>query len=333
VFVAVVQLREIFLIRTSSRCLCASLVLALACPLVSTVWARGGKLPRFVGTTWSGFSSPYFGALFKQITPENAGKWGNIEPQPGRFYWRALDRMYALAARRHLMVKEHNLIWGQQQPGWVKVQNARRAVKQWFAAFARRYGYRTALMDVVNEPLQHPPAYRRGLPGGDTRWGWVVWCYRLARRDFPHTRLLLNDYNILNSPRNARIYAGLVRRLKASGLIDGVGCQAHGLEHTPAKTIRRCLRIVESTGVPVYISEYDLNWKSGARQLAQMRSQFPIFWGDPHIVGITFWDFLQGHTWLPYTYLIRRNGRPRPAFQWLEKYLIRQNYWNGKLDH
>lgn len=296
-----------------------------------SVRAQDSHLPRFVGTTWSGFSSRYFGTIFRQITPENAGKWGNVEPRPGVFHWRALDQMYRLAARRHLIVKEHNLIWGQQQPLWVNAGNARHAVEQWFAAFAHRYGSRTALMDVVNEPLQHPPVYRRGLPGGGTRWGWVIWCYRLARHDFPHTRLLLNDYNILNSPRNARIYADLVHRLKSLGLIDGVGCQAHGLEHTPLQVIRRCLRIVHRAGVPVYISEYDLNWASDARQLRQMRAQFPIFWNDPHVAGVTFWDFLQGHTWLPHTYLIRADGQPRPAFRWLEGYLKSKHYWSGRI--
>jgi endo-1,4-beta-xylanase len=293
-----------------------------------------GHLPplkRFVGTTWSGFDSPYFGSIFKQLTPENAGKWGSVEPQKGVFHWQALDRMYRLAARRHLLIKEHNLIWGEQQPRWVNRRNAKVAVEKWFAAFARRYANRTALIDVVNEPLQHPPRYRAGLPGGSTRWGWVIWCYRLARQDFPHTRLLLNDYNILNSPPTARIYASLVRRLKSLRLIDGVGCQAHGLEHTSDRTIRQCLRIIESTGVPVYISEFDLNWKSSARQLAEMQRQFPIFWLDRHVAGITFWDFLQGHTWLPHSYLLLSNGQPRPALRWLESYLRLRHYWNGKL--
>jgi GH35 family endo-1,4-beta-xylanase len=41
-----------------------------------------------------------------------------------------------------------------------------------------------------------------------------------------------------------------------------------------------------------------------------MKTQFPIFWMDPHVAGITFWDIKQGHTWLPHTYLVLRNGTP-----------------------
>ncbi len=288
-------------------------------PLQSYAQAR--NIPRFVGTTWSGFNSPLFGTLFTQITPENAGKWGLVEPRPGVFHWQALDAMYKLARRRHLIIKQHNMIWGQQQPAWVNNGNARKAVIAWFAAFARRYGSRTALMDVVNEPLQHPPAYRAGLPGGSSRWGWVVWTYQLARKYFPHTKLLINDYNILNSVRNTQRYARLIHILLQKHLIDGIGCQAHGLERTPSSLIRRNLRTLAALDIPIYISEYDLNWKSDALQLAQMKRQFPIFWNDPHVAGITFWDFKQGHTWLPYTYLVKRNGRPRPALAWLRHYL------------
>ncbi len=36
----------------------------------------------------------------------------NVEPQRGVFLWLKLDAMYALAKRCHLIVKQHNLIWG-----------------------------------------------------------------------------------------------------------------------------------------------------------------------------------------------------------------------------
>ena len=300
------------------------LVVLAGCLVLSNLTraaAPGGT--KFIGTTWSGFTSPLFGTLFNQITPENAGKWGNVEPQKGVFLWHQLDAMYALAKRRHLIVKQHNMIWGQNQPHWITDRNAAAAVRTWFAAFARRYGTRTALMDVVNEPLQSPPAYRAGLPGGNTKWGWVIWCYRLARQYFPHTKLLINDYDILDSTKNTLRYARLIALLQKRGLIDGIGCQAHGLEHVQSPVIRKNLAILSRLHVPIYISEYDLNQKSDSGQLAQMKRQFPIFWKDPHVAGVTFWDFKQGHTWKRFTWLVHRNGKPRPAMVWLRHYLRR----------
>jgi endo-1,4-beta-xylanase len=286
--------------------------------------ASAGRLNyghRFVGTTWSGFDSPLFGTVFTQITPENAGKWGSVEPRRGKFYWGALNAMYRLAARKHLLVKQHNMIWGEQQPRWVNVHNAAAAVRAWYAAYAAHYNGKFQFIDVVNEPLHHPPAYKKGLPGGNTKWGWVIWAYQLARKDFPHAKLLINDYNILGYPKETVKYIHLIRLLQARHLIDGIGCQAHGLEHIKASVIRYDLRKLNSLEIPIYISEYDLNWKSDRKQLRQMKTQFPIFWNDPRVRGVTFWDFKQGHTWLPNTYLIRRNGTPRPAFVWLRNFL------------
>jgi endo-1,4-beta-xylanase len=299
--------------------------LALIC---SPAFANGPYGNRFVGTSWSGFDSPLFGTLFTQVTPEYAGYWGFVEHREDQFNWGPLDAMYKLAARKHLIVEQHNMIWGQHRwpsimTPWVTKRNAASAVRNWFAAYAARYRGKFQLIDVVNEPLHNPPAYRVALPGGNTRWGWIIWAYRLARKDFPSARLLINEYNILNNPKTTRRYIRLIRLLEARHLIDGVGCQAHFLEHTKTSIIRADLQRLNRLNLPIYISEFDLNWKSNKKQLQQMKTQFPIFWNDPHVAGITFWDFKQGHTWLPHTYLVLHNGNQRPALVWLKKYLAR----------
>ena len=304
------------------------LLIAVFFVLTRTTDANGPYGKRFVGTSWSGFDSPLFGTLFTQVTPAYVGYWGFVEHQKGKFNWGPLDAMYRLAARKHLLVVQHNMIWGQHQwpsimTPWVNKHNAAAAVRTWFAAYAARYNGRFQFINVVNEPLHDPPSYRAGLPGGKAKWGWVIWAYRLARKDFPHAKLLINDYNILNDPQETMRYIKLIKLLQAGNLIDGIGCQAHFLEHTKSSVIRHDLRKLSQLKLPIYISEFDLNWKSDAKQLHQMKTQFPIFWTDTHVAGVTFWDFKQGHTWLPYTYLIRRDGTARPALVWLKKYLAK----------
>ena len=294
----------------------------------SPAFANGPYGNRFVGTSWSGFDSPLFGTIFTQVTPEYVGYWGFVEHHEGKFNWGPLDAMYTLAARKHLLVEQHNMIWGQHQwpsimTQWVNKHNAAAAVRAWFAAYAARYNGRFQFVNVVNEPLHDPPAYRAGLPGGKTKWGWVLWAYRLARKDFPHAKLQINQYNILNDPKETLRYIKLIKKLQTRNLLDGFGCQAHFLEHTKTTVIRENLHRLNRLGLPIYISEFDLNWKSDKNQLWQMKTQFPIFWNDPHVAGVTFWDFKQGHTWLPFTYLIRHNGTPRPALVWLKTYLAK----------
>lgn len=61
-----------------------------------------------------------------------------------------------------------------------------------------------------------------------------------------------------------------------------------------------------------------------AQQLKIYQEQFPLFWNDAQIKGITLWGYIYGSTWsqAPYSGLIR-NGAPRPALTWLMGYIGR----------
>jgi GH35 family endo-1,4-beta-xylanase len=95
-----------------------------------------------------------FATFWNQFTPENEGKWGSIQPNQATFNWAALDREYAYAQSNNLIFKQHNFIWGKQQPNWVNNGNAQTAVQTWMTTFCQRYP-NTKLIDVVNEPPAH----------------------------------------------------------------------------------------------------------------------------------------------------------------------------------
>lgn len=78
-----------------------------------------------------------------------------------------------------------------------------------------------------------------------------------------------------------------------------------------------------ATGLPIYISEYDIDQANDAEQLRVMQSQFPMFWSHPAVAGITLWGYVSGATWKPNTGLLSASGQPRPALRWLMQYLER----------
>jgi hypothetical protein len=39
-------------------------------------------------------------------------------------------------------------------------------------------------------------------------------------------------------------------------------------------------------------------------------------------VGITIWGYMEGLTWRPNTHLLRYDGTPRPAFDWLREHYL-----------
>jgi endo-1,4-beta-xylanase len=265
-----------------------------------------------------------FPKYWNQVTPENSGKWGLVEPARGRMDWSELDRMYQYAHRHHFPFKQHNFVWGQQQPKWIHglpPDQQRLEVEKWIFQYGQRYPD-TQFIDVVNEALHAAPDYKEALGGdGSTGWDWVIWTFVTARRCCPRAKLLLNDYNILSGGTNLERYIAIIRLLKRRRLIDGIGVQAHGLETVEDATIRSSLHHLAKLKLPIYISELDLDIADDSAQKRRYQSLFPIFWTDPAVAGVTLWGYKQNRTWKPDAYLLRADGSERPALGWLKNYV------------
>lgn len=278
----------------------------------------------FLGNIFQGSVASDFDAYWNQMTPENAGKWGSVESSRDRMSWSALDRMFDHARSRGLPVKEHTFVWRPQQPSWIgslPEAEQREEVEEWISQFCARYPD-VRMIDVVNEPLHAPPTYIAALGGaGSTGWDWVIWVFEKARQHCPGADLLINDYGILGNLGNTQAYANLIALLQGRGLIDGIGCQGHGLESRSAASLQQSLDILAGRGLPIYISEYDINSASDSTQLSIMQQQFPVFWQHASVAGVTFWGYREGNIWRPDAYLVRTDGSERPAMQWLQSYV------------
>ncbi|MGO9482617.1 MAG: endo-1,4-beta-xylanase [Candidatus Kryptoniota bacterium] len=301
------------------------LLAAFMClPATSFSQSENGN-PKFLGNIIGRFVPKNFGKYWDQVTPENAGKWGFVamSQDTNSWNWSILDSIYDYAVSKGYPFKFHNLIWRPQQPRWMHSIDSiqqKEIVASWIRLCGERYP-KTAMVDVVNEPLHQPAFYKNAIGGdGNTGWDWVIWAFEKAKQAFPKAKLLINDYGILNDSANTHKYIQIINLLKARNLIDGIGCQGHGLEKTDTSIIRSNLKLLEATGLPIFISEYDVNESSDAEQLAIFEQQFPIFWNDAQVEGITMWGYIQHQTWIPFSYLVRVDGTERPALDWLQKY-------------
>jgi len=283
---------------------------------------------KFVGNiSTRGQIRPDFPTFWNQYSPENEGKWGSVQPNQGTFNWAALDREYAFAQANNIIFKEHNFIWGAQQPNWVNNGNAQTAVQDWMTAFCERYP-NVKVIDVVNEPPPHTtPSYINGLGGtGASGFDWIANAFKIARQACPNALLLLNDYNNIELAGDNNHTIDIVTRIKAAGApIDGVGAQSHGLANASAANVKRLIdNITTKTGLPVYITEFDLNIADDQRQMTVMRDLFTMFWDDPNVKGITLWGYIVGSTWETNSGLMSADGKMRPAMSWLTDFLAQQ---------
>ena len=294
------------------------------------------KQPKFVGNIYSSSQISNFEAYWNQVTPENAGKWGSVEGTRDVMNWSGLDAAYKLAKDNGFPFHFHVLVWGAQQPSWINdltPEEQLEEIREWFEAVAERYPD-IDFLEVVNEPLpgHNPPDgtsgranYKEALGGnGETGWDWVIKAFEMAREIFPEgTRLMINDFNIISSSSSTSQYLKLIRLLQERNLIDIIGEQGHAFTTTAAvATMKKNLDSLASTGLPIQITELDIDGPSDAVQLQSYQRIFPTLYEHPGVEGITLWGWRRG-LWRDEqgAYLINQDGSERPALVWLRTYL------------
>jgi len=288
------------------------------------------KHAKFLGNIYSNTQNANFAAYWNQVIPENAGKWGSVEGSRDVMNWSGLDAAYALAKNNGYPFMFHVLVWGNQQPSWISSLDSaeqREEIEEWFNAVAERYSDIDHLQ-VVNEPLpDHAPAgYKRALGGdGETGYDWIIEAFSLARDIFPaSTKLLINDYNIINSVTNTNKYLQIINLLKERNLIDAIGVQGHAFstKYASVSSLKSNLNSLSGTGLPVYITEMEVDGNDDNAQLAEYKRIFPVLWKHSGVKGITLWGWRHG-LWREDegAFLIETNNEERPALVWLRNYL------------
>ena len=278
---------------------------------------------KFVGNiTTLGQVRSDFGSYWNQITPENEGKWGRVEVTKDQMNWSGLDAIHDYAKAHGTVFKEHNFLWGQRQPTWLaglSDADQRAQVEQWIQLFCERYPD-VAIIDVVNEPTHNQPAYINAIGGaGESGYDWIVQAFNWAHQYCPNATLLVNDYDNIEYGSDRDSFIQLVKAVQAAGApLHGVGAQAHDAYKLAASTVRANLDLLASeTGLPVYITEFDINEADDAKQAAIMQDMMTMFETDDNVKGITLWGYIQGQTWETNSGLMSPSGVLRPAMQWL----------------
>ncbi len=313
------------------------LVLCLGFAVPSSAQIADGKC-KFLGNVVNSSVPADFGQYWNQITPENGGKWQSLEPTQDGYNWNAMDVAYNYATTNGIPFKHHTFIWGNQQPAWIETLTTEEQlaeIEEMMELVCTRYPD-MAFIDVVNEPLHDPPSgpgngnYIDALGGaGATGWDWVIKSFELARGYCPNAKLLINEYGIINDNTRTTQYLAIIKLLGDLGLVDGIGVQGHRfeLENAPEATLKANLDKLGATGLPVYISEFDLGnvgntgTPNDDQQLDLYKKIFPVLWNHTAVQGITLWGYRQNETWQETAFLKRSNNSERPALAWLKEYV------------
>ena len=289
-----------------------------------------------------------FAKYWNQITPEYECLWVQIEKNRGEFDFSKCDAIYNWAKENGVLFKFNTLVWGSRYPGWVSqlnVEETKDAITAWFDAVAEHYPD-LEMIDVVTEAgrsatNQYHSGFGRGnlfidALGGDNDgdYNFVTTAFKMARERWPKAILIYNDYNTFQWQRDVGI--NLINTIKKNGApVDGYGMQGHDLMATGSSPTN-CLNfnilkkylqeIIDSTQIPLFITEYDIATLDDEIQKRCYSEQIPLFMEEEHIAGITLWGYIYGKTWASCNAReqgcsgIIRDGIDRPAMTWLKEY-------------
>ena len=257
---------------------------------------------------------------FNHIVPGNDLQWqafnGNGSANP--------DAAYALAFANGLTAGAVHVVW--EKPEWPTPAEYRagatfsaqdfhdelitdRLSSTGIMNFYSDSGPGVTITDwnVLNEPL-HVTHYSdtfetAGIYTSNVE-AWADYFIR-ARAIRPDARLLINDYNILNSANDAATiqYRDLINSLLAAGApIDRIGLQAHIALNTITKAdIVRRLDILAETGLTIEITEFDsrddADQLTPAQQQQIFQDMLEAAFEHESVDGFIMWGFWDTGHW------------------------------------
>ncbi|MFJ2725074.1 endo-1,4-beta-xylanase [Streptomyces collinus] len=310
-------------------------------PLRDLAAARGKVVGTAVtGSKLTGTYGAIAGAQFGSLTPDNAMKWGSVEPTRGGFDWAEADQIVAFAQAHGQQVRGHTLVWHSQNPSWLTNGSWTPAqlsglLQNHISTEVGRYKGEIAAWDVVNEPFNEDGTYRTGLWYDGLGSGYIASALTWAHAADPNAKLYINDYNVEGVDAKSTALYNLVKSLKQQGVpIDGVGLQAHLILGQVPSTLQQNIQRFADLGVDVAITELDVRMAlpadSGelAQQAADFRSVVAACVAVARCAGVTVWGFADSDSWVPGTFPgygaatpYDENYAPKPAYRGLAEAL------------
>ncbi len=244
--------------------------------------------------------------LFNFVVYENDMKW----PQwwnEGR--WTDQDstlRSLDWLERNEYQIKGHTLIWGswRNTPERLKtLEKDPEALQRAILAHIRDLGMalqgRVQYMDVLNEPMSHKDLIEIVGMDGVAEW------FRTAREVLPGTRLVLNEFNLIGNGGSAKRreqFLAFVKELQdREAPLDVIGFQSHFWSPkltAPEEMWRIMDEVHEATGLPLMVSEFDMNIKDESLQAEYTRDFITAWFAHPASEAFIMWGFWGGAHWM-----------------------------------
>jgi endo-1,4-beta-xylanase len=264
--------------------------------------------------------------LFNHVVLENDLKWPN---------WETYSRARALQALQYfkankITVRGHNLIWPcldyclpNDVPGLFSNPGALRLrIDSHLVDILGATKGQLVDWDVINEPSANKNL--SNVLGEDEMAAQLKRVKQLE----PTARLFLNDYGNLGEGNLDVEFKRIIARMIAlRAPLEGIGLQAHfGTQLTPPTDLFARLTDFGKFGLPLAITEFDVNVNNDALQADYLRDFMTVAFSSPNVNGFLMWGFWEGSHWIPNAALYRQDWSIKPNGQ-AYKDLLFKRWW------
>jgi GH35 family endo-1,4-beta-xylanase len=281
---------------------------------------------------------------FNRVVLENDLKWHSWSQDP-QLGMRAITWL----RERGLAVRGHCLVWPGKEnlPPWIHpLLGHPEALREALLARVRETAgvLRGQLVewDVINEPFSNfdvqtalsGVALAKGGDAVEQHAETLAQFFHAARKVDPEVKLDINDYSILETggtdAAHQDHYERTIRRLlEKQTPLGGIGIQGHFNEQlTPVPRLWEILDRFAKFGLPIQITELDVNTYDEALQADYTRDFLTAMFAHESVSGVLTWGFWEKRHWIPNAAFYRADWSPRPAAQvWQD--LVRKKWWTS----
>lgn len=162
-------------------------------------------------------------------------------------------------------------------------------------------------VDVLNEPFHNP-----------VNFNWVQ-CYDWAKSGNPNLKRRINEYGLLTGEITDQFISNL-KNISDKYEVIGIQCHIFAPQNVLPSIdfIQSNIRKIATLGKPIHISEVSIpsnnyNWTETS-QKDFLISLYTMFFNEPSISGIFYWDLNDSGAWNPTSGLWHSDGSTKPAW-------------------
>jgi endo-1,4-beta-xylanase len=261
----------------------------------------------------TGIPDPRYGKTMGKefnLAQVSAVSWSRLEPTRGQIDFSIADAQVALAQSKQQTICGDSLLLAASPyiPDWLAKGNFSREelaqiLRDHLVQVISRYRGRISQYVVAEDPY---PAYEQDVFYPKFGYDYIDLAFQIARETDPSAVLI---FNLLNNETSSGTMTPLTRqivqRLKSKGLIDGVGVEMH-LDANKSYAKQDVIATMQSYGVPVYVTEIDVNLKDVPGTQEERYAKQAKIYGDMFAAclesgvckSFSVWDIGDKYSWL-----------------------------------